>query len=68
MHTIAIFYVVVVNLGLESTTLSLLFGTLVFHLLIVGLIRFFVLQEFNYLNFEFFFVVASNFLNDILDD
>jgi hypothetical protein len=52
--TIATFYVVAVILELESTTLSLFLGTLVFHLLFAGLIRFFVLQEFNWLDVNCF--------------
>ncbi len=52
MYIVATFYVVVVDLRLESKTLSLFFGALVFHLLYIGLIKFFCLQEFNCLHFD----------------
>jgi membrane-associated HD superfamily phosphohydrolase len=66
-HIVATFYVVTTDLGFESTTLSLLFGILILHLLFISLIRFFFLQEFNCLDFDFF-LVTFNFLNEILDD
>jgi len=67
-HIVASFYVVAIDLGLESTTLSLFFGTLVFHLLFIGLKVFFFLQKFNCLHFDFDFFATSNFLNEVLDD
>jgi hypothetical protein len=64
MHTITTFYVVATNLGLEYTTLSLFFGTLVFHLLSIGVLFFtnFIVHILN------FFLATFNFLYEVLDN
>jgi hypothetical protein len=58
-HSVVTFCVVAANLGLKSPTLNLFLRTLVFHLLFVGLIRFFVVQKFNCLDVDFYFIFGD---------
>ncbi len=57
MYIATTIYIVVVDLIFESTMLNLFFGALVFHLLFVGLIKFFCFARIQFLHFDWIFLL-----------